>query len=191
VVEFGLPMGPYAMADLAGIDVGWRIRQHRGTTAPVSDALYEAGRYGQKTAAGYYRYEAGSRTPVPDPEVERLITEASARLGIERRPFGKDEIVERMIYPMINEGARILEEGIALRPGDIDRGLGSTATAGRCGAAGRCTMPIRSGSLTSATARLLRRRSGDPGLQPAPLLARLAAEGRGFASLAQAGKAAA
>jgi 3-hydroxyacyl-CoA dehydrogenase len=120
VVEFGFPMGPYAMGDLAGLDVGWRIRQHRGDKAPVSDALCEAGRFGQKTSAGYYRYEAGSRTPVPDPEVERLIAETQQRMGITPRKIDKQEIIERMIYPMINEGARILEEGIALRPSDID-----------------------------------------------------------------------
>jgi 3-hydroxyacyl-CoA dehydrogenase len=191
IVEFGLPMGPYAMADLAGIDVGWRIRQHRGAKAPVSDALYEAGRYGQKTGAGYYRYEAGSRTPIPDPEVERLVTETSARLGIERRPIEKQEIVERMIYPMINEGARILEEGIALRPGDIDvvwvygygwpvwRG-GPMHYADQVGLA-----QIRDRLAVYAA------RSGDPGLEPAPLLARLAAAGQGFASLGQASRAAA
>jgi 3-hydroxyacyl-CoA dehydrogenase len=191
VVEFGLPMGPYAMGDLAGLDVGWRIRQHRGTKAPVSDALCEAGRYGQKTGAGYYRYEAGSRTPVPDPEVQRLIEETSARLGVERRPIGKDEIIERMIYPMINEGARILEEGIALRPGDIDvvwiYGYGWPVWRG-----GPMYYADQVG-LAHIRERLAfyAARSGDPGLEPAALLTRLAAAGQGFASLGAASKAAA
>jgi 3-hydroxyacyl-CoA dehydrogenase len=191
VAEFGFPMGPYAMGDLAGLDVGWRIRKHRGTTAPISDALCEAGRFGQKTGAGYYRYEAGSRTPIPDPEVERLAVETSARLGVERRAIGKDEIIERMIYPMINEGARILEEGIALRPGDIDviwvYGYGWPVWRGGpmhyADSVGLATIRDRLSVYAAQT--------GDPALQPAPLLARLAAEGKGFASLGLATKAAA
>src|SRR5439155_2414129 len=120
VVKFGFPMGPCAMMDLAGLDVGWRIRQGRGERALVEDVLCEAGHYGQKTGKGYFRYDAGSRIPVPDPEIEKIILEASSRLGINRRPLAEAEIVERMILPMLNEGARILEEGIASRPGDID-----------------------------------------------------------------------
>ena len=119
LVEFGFPMGPFAMADLAGIDVGWRIRKGRGERAEVSDVLAEMGRFGQKTGAGYFRYEGG-RTPIPDPDVERIIVEASKRLGIERRAIDRKEIVERLIFPMINEGAHILEEGIAYRASDID-----------------------------------------------------------------------
>ena len=182
VVAFGFPMGPCAMMDLAGLDVGWRIRQGRGERAFIEDALCEAGHYGQKTGKGYFRYDAGSRTPIPDPEIEAVILGASARLGINRRPIGKDEIVERMILPMINEGARILEEGIAARPGDIDviwvYGYG---------------WPVwRGGPMYYADqlglARLRDRltyyadRSGDETLRPAPLFQRLAAEGRGFAS---------
>lgn len=182
VYDFGFPMGPFAMSDLAGLDVGWRIRKARGVKAPVSDALCEAGRFGQKTGAGYYRYEG--RTPVPDPEVERIIAEASARVGITRRKISSQEILERMIYPMINEGARILEEGIAMRPGDIDvvwvYGYGWPAW--------------RGGPMFFADSVGLRQirdrlkeyaeRSGDPLLQPAPLLEKLVAENRGFGSLA-------
>lgn len=120
VTEFGFPMGPFAMGDLAGLDVGMRIRRQRGTRAEIADTLCEIGRYGQKTGAGFYRYEKGSRAPLADPEVEKIIVDASARLGVARRPIGREEILERMLYPMINEGARILEEGIASRPGDID-----------------------------------------------------------------------
>jgi 3-hydroxyacyl-CoA dehydrogenase len=186
VTGFGFPMGPFAMGDLAGLDVGWRIRKGRGATAPISDALCEAGRFGQKTSAGYYRYEPGSRTPVPDPEVERIVVAASAAEGVARRAVAPQEILERMVFPMINEGARILEEGIASRPSDIDviwvYGYGWPAW--------------RGGPMHYADAIGLRqiaerlevyaRETGDATLRPAPLLARLAAEGAGFASLAKA-----
>ena len=127
VVEFGLPMGPYAMADLAGLDIGWAVRKRQEATRPkplrystIPDRICELGRFGQKTGAGFYRYEKGSRTPVPDPEIASLIEGVSKELGIERRPFTRDEIVERCIYALINEGAKILEEGIALRASDVD-----------------------------------------------------------------------
>lgn len=118
--DFGFPMGPFAMGDLAGLDVGWRIRQGRGVTDPVADPLCEAGRFGQKTGAGYYLYEEGSRFPKPDPEVEKIIVQASKAAGIERRAISDEEILKRCIYSMINEAAKILEEGIAIRPSDID-----------------------------------------------------------------------
>ncbi|MHB1303788.1 MAG: 3-hydroxyacyl-CoA dehydrogenase NAD-binding domain-containing protein [Acidiphilium sp.] len=117
---FGFPMGPFAAADLAGLDIGWRIRQRRGTKMPIADALCERGRFGQKTGRGYYLYEDGSRTPAPDPEVEALIVGTSKRLGIPRREIGHHEIIERLLYPMIDEAAHILAEGIATRPSDID-----------------------------------------------------------------------
>jgi 3-hydroxyacyl-CoA dehydrogenase len=118
LTDFGFRMGPCAMGDLAGLDVGWRIRRAMGTRAPVSDALCEAGRFGQKTGRGYYLYQG--RDATPDPEVAALIERVSAEEGIARRAVGQDEILERLLYPMIDEGARILEEGIAARPGDID-----------------------------------------------------------------------
>jgi 3-hydroxyacyl-CoA dehydrogenase len=120
VLKFGFPMGPYAMDDLAGIDIGWRIRQENGGSSPVSDALAEMGRFGQKTGRGFFIYENGSRVPVPDPEVAALAAEKAAALGVKRRTISEREILERMIYPMINEAARILEEGIAIRSSDID-----------------------------------------------------------------------
>jgi len=120
VQKFGFPMGPYAMGDLAGLDVGWRIRQHRGVHAPVTDTLCEQGRFGQKTGSGYYIYEAGSRVPVPDPYVLQLAAEKAEELGVKRRNISEQEIFERMFYPMINEAARILEEGIAIRASDVD-----------------------------------------------------------------------
>jgi 3-hydroxyacyl-CoA dehydrogenase len=127
IYDFGFPMGPFALGDLAGLDVGWRVRQHREPKRPkhlrysaIADELYEMGRYGQKTGKGWYRYDEGSRTPIPDPEVTDLIVAASAKLGIERREISDQEILERCMYPLVNEGARILDEGIAERAGDLD-----------------------------------------------------------------------
>jgi 3-hydroxyacyl-CoA dehydrogenase len=187
LVEFGLPMGPFAMMDLAGLDVGWLIRKSRGEHAVIEDALCEAGRFGQKTGKGYFRYEQRSRTPIPDPEVGRVILEASARAGISRRDIGADEIVERTVLPMINEGARILEEGIAARPGDIDvvwvYGYGWPVWRG-----GPMYYADQQG-LAHVRDRLTHYalRSGDESLRPAPLIERLAAAGRGFASVPQNG----
>jgi len=118
--DFGFPMGPFAMGDLAGLDVGWRIRKGRGLKSPVADRICELGRFGQKTGAGYYRYEKGDRTPKPDPEVEKIILDVSKELGIQRRTLSDQEILERLLYPMVNEGAKILEEKIAIRASDID-----------------------------------------------------------------------
>ncbi len=123
---FGMAMGPNAVGDLAGLDVGYKVRRER-TDLPddpryyrIADLLAEQGRYGQKTGAGIYRYEAGSRTPIPDPAVKAMIEAEAARLGIERRDVGAQEIIERCIYALVVEGARLLEEKIASRPGDID-----------------------------------------------------------------------
>ncbi|PHP66187.1 3-hydroxyacyl-CoA dehydrogenase [Zhengella mangrovi] len=117
--DFGWPMGPFQMGDLAGNDIGWRTRKSLGKTAALADPLCEAGRYGQKTGAGWYRYEDG-RTPIPDAWVEKLILDTAASKGINRRDISDEEIIERTIYPMINEGAKILDEGIAQRASDID-----------------------------------------------------------------------
>ncbi|RWD31554.1 3-hydroxyacyl-CoA dehydrogenase NAD-binding domain-containing protein [Mesorhizobium sp.] len=118
--DFGWPMGPFQMGDLAGLDIGWRNRKARGETAMIADTLCEQGHFGQKTGRGFYLYENGSRTPAPNPEVEALIRDKAAEKGIARRAIGADEIIERALYPMINEGAKILEEGIAARASDID-----------------------------------------------------------------------
>jgi 3-hydroxyacyl-CoA dehydrogenase len=181
VAAFGFPMGPFAMADMAGLDVGWRIRKGRGERNEIEDALCESGHYGQKTGKGYFRYEAGSRSPLPDPEVEKIILDTSSRLGINRRPIGEEEIVERMILPMINEGARILDEGIATRPGDIDviwvYGYGWPVWRG-----GPMYYADRLGlAHIGDRLRYYADRSRDETLRPAPLIRRLAAEGRGFA----------
>ncbi len=118
--DFGWPMGPFQMYDLAGLDIGWRNRKSLGKSAIISDSLCEQGRFGQKTGKGFYLYENGSRTPTPDPEVEKLIEDKARERGIERRAISAEEITERTLYPMINEGAKILEEGIAARASDID-----------------------------------------------------------------------
>ena len=190
VTKFGMPMGPFAMGDLAGLDIGWRSRKDRGIKSEIADALCEAGRFGQKTGKGYYKYEAGSRSALPDPEVEKLIDETLLRLGRKKRAVSDEEILERMMYPMINEGAKILEEGIAARPSDIDvvwlYGYG---------------WPIyRGGPMFWADTVGLKhiadrlsfyaKETNDPSLEPAPLLKKLAAEGKTFASLAAASKAA-
>ena len=122
--EFGMPMGPFQMFDLVGLDLGWRARKMAGgsneITTRIPDTLCEMGNFGQKSGQGYYRYEKGSRAPIPVPEVEALIVKVSEELGIKRREISDDEILQRCIYPLINEGAKILEEGMALRSSDID-----------------------------------------------------------------------
>jgi 3-hydroxyacyl-CoA dehydrogenase len=182
LVEFGFPMGPFAMADLAGLDVGWRNRKSQGLRAEIADALCEAGHYGQKTGKGFYRYEAGARTPHPDTEAESLIVAASRRLGLARRTIDRNEIVERLIFPMINEGARILDKGIAQRPGDIDviwvYGYGFPVWRGG-------PMFYADGvGLAYIRDRLaaLARHSDDKRHEPAALLAKLAVAGEGFGS---------
>ncbi|TPM10740.1 MULTISPECIES: 3-hydroxyacyl-CoA dehydrogenase NAD-binding domain-containing protein [unclassified Mesorhizobium] len=118
--DFGWPMGPFQMGDLAGLDIGWRNRKARGQTAVIADTLCEQGRFGQKTGRGYYLYENGSRMPVPDPQIDALIRGKAAEKGIASREISAEEIIERTLYPMVNEGAKILEEGIAARASDID-----------------------------------------------------------------------
>ena len=180
-LAFGFAMGPLAVSDLAGLDIGMRARRARGMRAAIADAITDAGRYGQKNGKGYYRYEPGQRTPIPDPDVEKIIVEASAELGIKRRNIGQEEIIQRLNYPMINEGARILEEGIAQRPGDIDviwvYGYGWPAWRGgpMLHADQVGLKAIRDWLSEQA------RRTGDASLNPAPVLDRLAREGRGFA----------
>jgi 3-hydroxyacyl-CoA dehydrogenase len=136
---FGFPMGLFAMRDMAGLDVIWRIRQQENLTrpahlrySPIADRICEMGRFGQKTGRGYYLYDG--RNPTPDPDIERLIVGISAELGIARREIPDAEILQRLMCAMVNEGARILEEGVALRAGDIDvvyvNGYGFPATRG-------------------------------------------------------------
>lgn len=124
--NFGFAMGPYRVADLAGLDIGWAVRKRRAEANPeayvpvVADRICEAGRFGQKTGAGWYKYEAGNRTPIVDPVVENIVKEFREARGITPREVSDQEIVNRCVYALVNEGAKILEEGIALRASDID-----------------------------------------------------------------------
>jgi 3-hydroxyacyl-CoA dehydrogenase len=123
---WGLAMGPNAMMDLAGLDVGYRIRQEhalseeRARLYRVTDGIVQSGRHGQKTGAGLYKYAPGERKPIPDPEIDALFVKAGAEMGLANRKPGPDEIVERCLLRLANEGAQILDEGIALRASDID-----------------------------------------------------------------------
>src|SRR5262249_32260429 len=124
---FGMAMGPFRTSDLAGLDGSWRIRKRQAATRPpglrysrIAGRPRAPGRPGQEPGAGWYRYVAGSRTPIPDPEVAALVRATSAELGIRRRPVTDEEILDRCLHPLVNEGALILEEGVAARPGDLD-----------------------------------------------------------------------
>ena len=188
---FGMAMGPCAVADLAGLDVSWRkrkadahLRDPSKRYSAVADRLCERGRFGQKTGAGYYRYEPGSRTPIPDPEVDALIAEVAAESGITRRTIGADEIVERLLYPLVNEGARILDEGIALRASDIDivwiNGYGFPRWRG-----GVMHWADHVG-LDAIHTTIAGFNESQDYWEPAPLLSRLAAEGKSFADFDRA-----
>ena len=127
IYDFGFNMGPFAMNDLVGLDLGWRARQMAKVkpedvplTARVVDKLCAMGRFGQKSNAGYYKYAEGSRQGMPDPVVAKLIVETSNELGIKRREIGDEEVLKRCLYPLINIGAQLLESGVALRAADID-----------------------------------------------------------------------
>jgi 3-hydroxyacyl-CoA dehydrogenase len=127
--EFGLPMGTFELADMtAGIELDFRLRQETGMVEPIVDGLVALGRVGQKADKGYYSYEPGQRKPMVDPQVTALIESVSKAQGITRRRIPDTELIDRLILPMINEGAKLLEEGVASRPGDIDviwqRGFG-------------------------------------------------------------------
>src|SRR5262249_45094709 len=188
LVDFGMPVGPFTMQDIAGIDVGAGVRQYlrsigkeraEGPQSVVPDWLFDMGRYGQKTGAGWYRYEPGSRTPIPDPMIDDLAVKAAVARGIERRGITDDEIVARRMAAPPNRGRNILDEGYAMRPGDIDviyvYGFGFPRHRG-----GPMFYADTVG-LGEVLARILRYREtfGDY-WQPAPLLARLAASGGSF-----------
>jgi 3-hydroxyacyl-CoA dehydrogenase len=188
LIDFGMPVGPFGMQDIAGIDVGWRIRQYlasvgksraEGPQSEVPDRLYELGRYGQKTNAGWYRYQPGSRKGEADPLIDELAAAAAARRGIVRRSIGDDEILARVLTALANEGAQVLDEGYALRAGDIDviycHGFGFPRHRGGP------MFTADSLGLPAVLARVeaYRQRLGDH-WKPAPLLVRLVSEGRGF-----------
>ena len=180
VTDFGFRMGPFAMFDLAGLDIGWRARKASGGKAPVADALAEQGRFGQKTGRGFYLYPEGARAGVRDPETEALIVSMSQAAGITRRSFSSEEILARLLYPMVNEGAKILGEGIAARSGDIDliwvNGYNWPAFTGG-------PMYWAEGQGLNRIVTELERmaaRTSDESLQPAPLLKSLAENGGTF-----------
>jgi len=188
MTEFGMPVGPFGMQDIAGIDVGWRIRQFlksigktraEGPQSAVPDRLYEMGRYGQKTGAGWYKYEAGSRNRIHDPLVDQIAAEEAATRGITRRAVKDEEIIARIMTALANEGARVLEEGYATRASDIDAvycyGFGYPRHVGGpmfyADAIGLPTVLAR--------VKQYREQCGDY-WQPAALLEKLAAEGKSF-----------
>ena len=185
--KFGMAMGPFRMGDLAGLDIGWATRKRKAAEAGVSmapvvaDKLCEVGRFGQKTGAGWYRYEAGKRDPVPDAATEQLIAHYRSDAGIAPRKVGDDEIVERCMFALVNEGARILEEGIAARASDIDivylNGYGYPLQRGG-------PMLYADTVGLANVVRSLKRFAAEPGAdaswQPAPLLVKLAEAGETF-----------
>ncbi len=186
--EFGFAMGPLAVSDLAGLDIGWsnanlrRQLRELGRDCDLLDRLVESGRLGQKTRAGWYRYEEGSRTPLADSAVEALLVEHSRTRGIERRPIPATEIIERCLFGMINEAARILDEGVVSRPSDVDvvwlTGYGFPRHRG-----GPLFHADRLG-LAYVVSRIeaFRDRFGAAYWSPAPLLARSAERGHGLTS---------
>lgn len=187
--KFGYAMGIFAVHDMAGNDVGYQTRKAQMATRPTDRRwndlimkLCDLGRLGQKSGKGWYRYEAGDRTPHRDPEVEQFIAEESARMGLPRREMSESDIIKRCLYGMINEGAKLLEQGIALRPGDIDitylTGYGFPAHQG-----GPMFIADRIG-LPQVLADIVRLHA-EYGFwwQPAPLLQKLVREGKKFADL--------
>jgi 3-hydroxyacyl-CoA dehydrogenase len=183
---WGMAMGPFTMYDMAGNDIGWEIRKRRYQERPefvysrIADRICEQGRFGQKTGKGFYKYEPGERKPIPDAEVDSIINAYRQEIGVSPRKISDDEIVERCIYALVNEGARILEEGIALRASDIDMVY----------LTGYGFPPYRGGpmfyadtvGLDKVLASIHKFQKGYQGDQwkPAPLLVRLAKEGRKF-----------
>ena len=186
--KWGMAMGPLAMGDMAGLDIGWEIRKRRYVERPnfvyskVGDRIAELGRFGQKTGKGWYLYEAGNRKPIPDPAVDKIIADYRKEKGIKTRQITDEEIVERLIYALVNEGAYILEEGIALRASDIDMVY----------LTGYGFPPYRGGpmfyadtvGLAKVLASIEKFQKGYMGevWKPAPLLVKLANEGRKFNS---------
>jgi 3-hydroxyacyl-CoA dehydrogenase len=193
LTQFGMAMGVFAVDDMAGLDVAARVRAAlgfyplRGTRQPrVQDRLCERGWIGQKAGRGWYRYDGG-RVPLPDPEVVALVEQVSVDLGLERRAIDEQEIVDRAIYALVNEGARILDEGLVLRASDIDviyaNGYGFPRWRG-----GPMFFADRVGlDRVLARIRMFERQFGER-WTPAPLLVRLAAEGRTFRDLDRAGR---
>lgn len=188
IEKFGFAMGPLRMADLAGGDIGWAIRKRQYEENPdmvkmvLADRICEMGRYGQKTGAGFYRYEPGNRNALHDPEVDKVVDEVRAELGIKPRKISNQEIVERCVYALVNEGAQILDEGIAQRASDIDMvyltGYGFPVfRGGPMHYAEEVGLP----NVVRAMQAFTEDRHTQPGFwEPAALLAKRAEEGKGF-----------
>jgi 3-hydroxyacyl-CoA dehydrogenase len=184
--KWGMAMGPLAMGDMAGLDIGWEIRKRRYVERPnfvyskVADRICEQGRYGQKTGKGWYKYNLPDRKPIPDPEVDKIIADYRKETGVKTRSISDEEIVERLIYALVNEAAYILEEGIALRASDVDMvyltGYGFPAYRG-----GPMFYADTVG-LKNVLNSIQKFQSGYKGevWKPAPLLVKLANEGRKF-----------
>ncbi len=188
VEKFGFAMGPFRMGDLAGNDIGWAIRKRRYTEKPdmkyskTADLLCEKGRFGQKTGAGWYDYVAGKREAVPNAEVVKMVEAHRASLGITPRKISDEEIVQRLVFSLVNEGAHILEEGIASKASDIDvvylMGYGFPIYRG-----GPMNYADQVGlfNVVQAMNRFAKNPLDDAKFwEPAPLLAKLAAEGKTF-----------
>lgn len=188
IEKFGFAMGPFRMGDLAGNDVGWYIRKRRYQEKPhmryskTADLLCEMGRFGQKTGAGWYDYKPGKRDAIPSPVVAEMIEKHRAELGIAPRQISDDEIVHRLVYALVNEGAKIVDEGIALRASDIDMvyltGYGFPLHRG-----GPMCYADTVGlfNVVQAMKRFQKNPRDDASFwEPAPLLAKLAAEGKSF-----------
>ena len=188
IERFGFAMGPFRMGDLAGNDIGWAIRKRRAIEQPnmlysrTADKLCEMGRFGQKTGAGWYDYQSGKRDAIPSALVEKMIEDHRKELGITPRKISDEEIVQRLVFSLVNEGARILEDGIASRAGDIDMvyltGYGFPLYRG-----GPMLYADQVGlfNVVQAMKRFQRNPRDDAKFwEPAPLLARLAAEGKTF-----------
>jgi 3-hydroxyacyl-CoA dehydrogenase len=186
LTNWGMAMGPFAMCDMSGNDIIYHIRARRRAAMPelpysrIGDRLFELKRFGQKTGSGYYRYEKGSRTPLPDDDTAALIAQCRAEGSIAQREISDAEIVERCIYALVNEGARILEEGIAARAVDIDMvyltGYGFPAYRG--GPMFHADI-VGLANVVAAMEKFARGYRGDS-WQIAPLLASLAREGKTF-----------
>ncbi|MCR5881811.1 3-hydroxyacyl-CoA dehydrogenase NAD-binding domain-containing protein [Rhizobacter sp. J219] len=188
IEKFGFAMGPFRMGDLAGNDIGWYIRKRRYVEQPemiyskTADVLCEMGRYGQKTGAGWYDYKPGKRDAIPSKEVVAMIEKVRAEKGITPRKISDQEIVQRLVYALVNEGAKILEEGIALRASDIDMvyltGYGFPAFRG----GPMCYADTQGLFNVVASMRRFQKNPLDDAKfwEPAPLLAKLAAEGKTF-----------
>ena len=186
IEAFGFAMGPFRMSDLAGNDIGWHIRKRRALESPgftyskLPDLLCEQRRFGQKTGAGWYDYQAGERKALPAAAVDDMIVGHAAAIGVQRREITDQEIVERLVYALVNEGAKIVEEGIALRASDIDMvylsGYGFPLhRGGPMFYADSVGLP----QVVAAIEGFARARQGEA-WQVAPLLARLATSGQGF-----------